>query len=546
MSKTFVYKKNMSIGSPAAEDDKYFLSNCFINTGDIDSLIDTSSSKCIILGRTGSGKSAIIQHIIETDDNIIEIMPEELSLSYICNSDILKYFINIGINLDVFFQLLWRHILTVELIRNIYKIKSTNEATSFFSSISDRFSRDEKKIAAINYLKQWGESFWVDVEHRIVEITKKLESKLCDSVNIGNNKIAQLRLADSDNLSLEEKGEILNKSQSVVNDIQMKELSIVMDMLGNEILIDSMKKYYITIDRLDENWVDDSTRYKLIRALIETIKPFRRIQNVKIIIALRTDLFDRVIDATRDSGFQSEKYEAFILRLNWNREQLKDLVDNRIDYLFKSKYTKESAKFVDIFPHKLKGKLAFEYIIERTMYRPRDIISFVNECLEKAQGKTEITPKIVYSAEGAYSEKRLNALRDEWIVDHQLLLEYCSVRKKKSSNFIITDVSNEEIDSLIVRLIESQGCEKDKLYTQAAKCLNGYCEFNDFITEWACALYKIGIVGIKLESYNTIQWSYEGASVIPRNLINKTSTLYVHPMVWRSLGISDAIEAQEE
>src|SRR6185503_17299237 len=34
---------------------------------------------------------------------------------------------------------------------------------------------------------------------------------------------------------------------------------------------------------LDENWIDDPTRYKLIRALIEAIKTFRSVQNVKII-----------------------------------------------------------------------------------------------------------------------------------------------------------------------------------------------------------------------------------------------------------------------
>ena len=57
---------------------------------------------------------------------------------------------------------------------------------------------------------------------------------------------------------------------------------------------------------------DDGLKYKLIRALIETIKSFRQVRSVKIVVSLRLDLLQRVISETRDSGFQSEKYELRI------------------------------------------------------------------------------------------------------------------------------------------------------------------------------------------------------------------------------------------
>ena len=41
-----------------------------------------------------------------------------------------------------------------------------------------------------------------------------------------------------------------------------------MQLLGTDILDDEKQKYYLTIDRLDENWINDDLRYRLIRALL--------------------------------------------------------------------------------------------------------------------------------------------------------------------------------------------------------------------------------------------------------------------------------------
>lgn len=44
------------------------------------------------------------------------------------------------------------------------------------------------------------------------------------------------------------------------------------------ILLMTHKNYYIIIDQLDDNWAENDTRYKFIRALIEEIKVFRKIK----------------------------------------------------------------------------------------------------------------------------------------------------------------------------------------------------------------------------------------------------------------------------
>lgn len=43
-------------------------------------------------------------------------------------------------------------------------------------------------------------------------------------------------------------------------------------MLSDQAKDDYGEKYFILIDRLDERWADVSIRFKLIRALIESLK----------------------------------------------------------------------------------------------------------------------------------------------------------------------------------------------------------------------------------------------------------------------------------
>jgi hypothetical protein len=53
-------------------------------------------------------------------------------------------------------------------------------------------------------------------------------------------------------------------------------------------------------------------------------------------------------------------------------------------------------------------------MIERILMRPRDIINFVNFCLERAEGSVSVNQSTLLSAERVYSENRLQALIDEW------------------------------------------------------------------------------------------------------------------------------------
>src|SRR5262245_16110637 len=96
-----------SIGSPAAEHDHEYLSQCFVNLPVVDLLKDIGSPRCLLLGRTGSGKSAILWHLENTLSNVSRLDPKEASFNFVGNSTIVRYLTEIGVNLHVFYEYLW-------------------------------------------------------------------------------------------------------------------------------------------------------------------------------------------------------------------------------------------------------------------------------------------------------------------------------------------------------------------------------------------------------------------------------------------------------
>lgn len=60
MMSKYKIKKTQLIGSPDAETDELLLS-AFISIDNLEEIVDTKNQKSILLGRTGSGKSAIIK-----------------------------------------------------------------------------------------------------------------------------------------------------------------------------------------------------------------------------------------------------------------------------------------------------------------------------------------------------------------------------------------------------------------------------------------------------------------------------------------------------
>lgn len=531
----FRFKKGDSIGELDAESDDHLLSECFIDTGDYDTLIDCNKPQCVLVGRTGSGKSALLKRIVRYEARVIEIIPENLSLQYICNSDIIKSLEAAGAKLDIFYNLLWKHVLSTELLKYHYKLSTKEKTQNWLSNLLSSLKRkDQTKERAVKYINEWGDKFWEETEYRVKEITQKLETDIQAEIGIDFSTI-NLSSAGKGREESEQIIEVVNKAQRVINNIQIKSLSDVMRFLNEDVFTDKQVKTYIVIDKLDESWAPDQVRYKLIRALIETLKSFRGIHSVKILVAMRRDLLETIFSETRDVGFQKEKYESLFLSLTWTKNQLKDLLDKRLRQLIKARYTVNSLGIEDIFPGKVNGIDFLDYLLERTLYRPRDAIAFVNECLIRSEGKQAITATVIHQAEIEHSTKRVQALEDEWIVHYPKLSDYFSLIERLPTSFKVLSISKDKVEAYALSHMENSDLN-DPLDQASTKFINNSSTHHAFVTVLVKCLYHIGVIGIKTDGFSKVRWSYMEGVSLSEGQIKPNSTISIHPMIWNRVG----------
>ncbi|GIF97011.1 P-loop ATPase, Sll1717 family [Catellatospora citrea] len=414
-------KNGFNLGGEQAEADP-LLQDAFYESGDYATIVSRSDPKCFLVARTGGGKSAALQRLEERHpDHVIRINPEDLSLPYITELNVIRYLDSLDVNLDLLFIALWKHVLLVELIRHRYKVDSPAAKQNFLRNLRDVFVRDPAKRAALDYLDEFGEKFWCEAHERVREITQKFAEKINSeakgSVSVPKLGQATVGGATETTFSNETKAEQAERFQRIVNETQLARLNTMLKALDEDMLDRPQHFTYVVIDDLDRDWVDNRLTNDLIRCLFRTVLDLKRVKNLKVLVALRTNIMEQLNFGER-SGSQEEKFRSLVLQMKWNRSSLTDMLDERLRVAAeRSALGVESVSELLPTKNKTRGD-AVDYILDRTLMRPRDAIAFLNEGLSVAYGKPKLSWEDIHTAERAYSEKRLLALRDEWKLNY--------------------------------------------------------------------------------------------------------------------------------
>ncbi len=545
---SFRFRRHDTIGNPSAESDEQFLSACFVDTGALAILRDCADQRGIVLGRTGVGKTALLTTLTAREDHVVAINPHDLALSYISSSTILRFFEGLDIRMDPFYRFLWRHVFVVEILKAHLGLESEEQKARLLDDLRYRILRKKSYRDAFEYLNEYGTNFLVSTEERITDLTRKVETDLKASADLGLHGLINLGAEGARRLSEEQKYEVKQRGFEIINKAQNTMLSLLFSALDEDILTDRAKRYYIVIDRLDEDWVEDAMRYRLIRALIEIMRDFNsKVGQAKIVVALRADLFDRVLRATSDSGFQGEKYQGLCLSVTWQKPQLQDVLNARITELVRHQYApQQPVTYRDVLPAlvgKQRGReQPIDYILDRTLLRPRDVIAFFNDCMAKAEGEPVIQAPKMREAEVPYSRARLRSLADEWSVHYPHLHALCDVLKGRPQSFKLGDLTDASLDDLCLELIDvldghrsapGSGEDREVLYAY----YNNAIDAPTLRSTLARIYYRVGIVGLKVETYQRVSWAYLHDAEVTEADVNDQTTVHVHKMVWRALGI---------
>jgi len=148
--------------------------------------------------------------------------------------------------------------------------------------------------------------------------------------------------------------------------------------------------------------------------------------------------------------------------LHWNRETIQKLLLARVNYFAKNHGLSPFSELDAVFDKKEMRQRTkqINYILKRSMMRPRDIISYLGKILDSMKEKMNdpfsdekitfnvIDSESIYNAEPGYSEWLKQEILDEWSVQNPIITDlFNSIQNNSSTNF-----NREELESQLRKL----------------------------------------------------------------------------------------------
>lgn len=295
-----------------------------------------------------------------------------------------------------------------------------------FKALGDRSLQDKSK-----YVSAWKFLLMTEIANLVVtdpqakhspelDILKKfIDDNFPDGISMAKTVT---RLRENENkvgmvLSMQSCDELERTSTETTSQIHYNKAVKHLEDLFSKIHTDS--RFILLIDELDEGYRTKNTNLNmvilsLLRATDELFHFFKK-QSIKCIpvLALRSDIFDSLEDNDLN------KLDDYVLRLNWTTNEkspwsLKQIAERRIEAAIKEKYPAFSTTdyWSLVVDDDTAPKGLWQYICVLTFSRPRDIIKLLKYCSDSVKGP-KLTLSDVQAIEEEYSGWFYREFRDE-------------------------------------------------------------------------------------------------------------------------------------
>lgn len=480
--------KKVSFGKLAAEREvSEGLKNYFLETGAFYRLRD--GEKSILLGNRGSGKSAIVKMLSEyynqKDCIVIEILPEDYSYEMFKKSAVIK---NEGEWIKASaYTAAWKYLIYVTAMKAFLKDSDTivksqaKEIYDYIRKTHKRYDQQHNWDIFINYLKR------------------------IEGIKVG-------------------KYEVGIKTKQLQELYKLEEVYNLLEGLKR---LCSRKKIIFLIDELDKGWDASEEAQAFIGGLFQASITLNQLsKNFSVIISLRQELYDNIPLLYEDY----QKYNDLFEVIEWDKQSLFKLITKRISFsLKKTEKLSDTEKWETVFQNEFNGVKTYDYIIKRTLNRPRELLQFCIDARDRAieNRSDKIDINAIVTSGVKYSGKRTKDIATEYKFQYPNLLNIFELFRGRKCCF-----SRNELEELFTKVlvgeIKIKGCDS---------WLNNQSE--EYLIN---VLWQIGFLKIYTSCYinGKAQEGYFGINETSQSNIGGIKEFMVHPMFRMYLGITDS------
>jgi hypothetical protein len=192
------------------------------------------------------------------------------------------------------------------------------------------------------------------------------------------------------------------------------------------------ERVVVLVDELDRGWDSSEDAKAFVAGFFQACVSINGLhKSVRVYVSLRQELYDNIPTLYEDA----QKYRDLLETIRWAKESLLTLIAKRIRHsAYHIGYNPrllEHASDADCWgavfptPRGHPRNNSFNYMVDRTLYRPREIIQFCAEAVELARDRTPVLPlqySFIGQAELRYSAERAKDIAAEYRFQYPGLL----------------------------------------------------------------------------------------------------------------------------